>query len=250
MAKSPKLIRGTPRGTLRSSFGFTDNRYGVDDRSPIKPRYHLKPGEFAKYSSLEREAWASELLEHAIYLIAWLTPKKKRVTQAVVRKAIYSFRDFDADGVSALAGLSKVLSILDDFTRPRAPGPKRFVPLNEALAIEFGNKVPRGRHSKRTLEDDIEFLSDFEAEKIRQRAEGNSRKSNEKICVDWAALLLHGAYESQAGPQGISGKEARIIRELAPLRGKEWATTIRRAQARIRTQKRRLRGKSVTKPNS
>src|ERR1700722_19631839 len=44
MAKSPKTARGTPRGTLRAGFGFLSDLCRSDDRSPIKPRYHLKPG--------------------------------------------------------------------------------------------------------------------------------------------------------------------------------------------------------------
>jgi hypothetical protein len=250
MEKPPRRARGTPGGTLRGGFGFIDNLYGVDKRSPVKPRLLLTPSDLAKYSAREREAWISELLEHAIYLVTWLTPKKRGVTQEMVRRHLDMYRHRDADGIGALWVIARVLSFLDEINRPIAPGPKRLVPLNEVVGIRFANKVARGRRSKRTLEDDMEFLSEFEAEKIRLRAEGNSKKSNEKICADWAKRLLHDAYESQAGPQGITGEQVRIIKRLAPVRGMEWATTIKRAQARIRTQKRRLHRRSVTKANN
>jgi hypothetical protein len=197
----------------------------------------------AMLRTFEREAFARDLLSQAVDLIVRLTPASKRAkAQALVegfRKKIAS----DPDGLIQLRMFSTLIQLLESTNSPRK---KQFGRLSDLWAI--GRTAPRGRPKFESPYYGHEFLPDFEAEKERQRAEGMPTKSNEQVCVRWAARLIRHPYEDMAGPQGLSGQQAAEIRALARVRGAEWAKYIRSLRSRIRKQNSRQRRMSVTNP--
>lgn len=177
------------------------------------------------------------MLIQAIRLVARLTPKKQGDAQSFVEETLGSP---PIDGHSVLSVLGKLLRILDIVNAPVPRGRKRIARLRDTLGVKMPRNSPRGRRSDRSLEDDLELLDDFDAEKKRQHAEGSVTRSIDKIGTIWAKYWLRDAYERQMGPQGRTAQLRQIIKTRARLIGADYAKDIKRARARINTRNRRL----------